>query len=76
MTADDLPPHPQYRDKVGERWRPDEGDHAGHVMVLVSADTRVVTLPGFPPVRHCLVRCETCLHSWTYGTEFPLRDDQ
>lgn len=53
----------------GKTYRPDIGEHAGHLVRILSNDTRRVTLPGFPPVRHVLVRCEDDLHSWTFGDD-------
>lgn len=59
----------QYR--VGETYDPGEGEHKGHTVRIVSTDTRVITLPGLPPVKHVLARCETCLASWTFGDDPP-----
>lgn len=57
------------RYKPGSSYKPDSGEHAGHVVRVLSNDTRRITLPGFPPVRHVLVRCEECLSSWTFGED-------
>lgn len=53
----------------GTEYRPDQGDHKGHLVRVLSNDTRRVTLPGLPPVRHTLVRCQDCLASWTFGED-------
>lgn len=55
---------------VGDTWV-GQGECEGHTIRVVSTDTRVVTLPGLPPVKHVLVRCETCLTSWTFGDDPP-----
>jgi hypothetical protein len=54
--------------KPGQVYTPDSGEHKGHRVRVLSNDTRKETLPG-NVVRHTLVRCETCLLSWTFGQD-------
>lgn len=56
---------------VGSRYSPDVGEHAGHVVRIVSTDTRLTDTPLATErqVRHVLARCETCLESWTFSGE-------
>lgn len=53
---------------AGTRYVPQEGEHAGHVVVLVSRDALRFNILG-EPLRSWLVRCEKCLISWTFASE-------
>lgn len=56
---------------VGKTYIPDQGEHEGHRIRIVSTDSVAVKTPLAVErqVRHVLVRCEVCGSSWTFGDE-------